>query len=548
MIDDGQWKELVETLPVGLLVFAIRDEKVEILNINDRLVGLSDEFGQGLDGRGHNYSKDQLTNVWGEDLFAFAVEEDIPIVQQMLKESEEKKMSRCRFRLKGSSEERTVWVRCTCSSQQVSDTERIYYVVFSNITEEVEKTERLIELSIYDALTGVRNRFALDQVSDECNVHPLHRVGMAFADTNGIKMVNDTLGHRYGDDLLCQFKDVLLQEFDRDNIYRISGDEFIILIDDIDEEDFKARMKRVVALVKENDNLASIGYLWAEEIKDLRRKSISAERLMYVEKQKYYATREEWERRRRPKLINQLAEEIIKGNYEMYLQPKAKIGSKEIIGAEALVRKFDDNHQMIFPNDFIPQLEQNYLIPALDFFMLREVCKLLNKWKEEGRRLIKISVNMSRVTIAENDFLTHVLSIVNGYGIDFSYIEFEITESTGSMDHLHLVEVVNEVRKLGFGVSLDDMGADYSALRMLLIEGIDTVKIDRSFVTQMNTESGSILLRHVLGMSHDLKMNCVAEGVEEDEQRKMLEEMGCDMYQGYLLSRPIPVSEFEKLM
>ena len=135
-----------------------------------------------------------------------------------------------------------------------------------------------------------------------------------------------------------------------------------------------------------------------------------------------------------------------------------------------------------------------------------------------------------------------------GLDVDPLLVEFEITESQETMDRKKLGEIILELAELGFGVSLDDLGTEYSSVMMLAMPGIDTVKIDRGFVLQMDTDSGKILVQHIIEMCHDLGEKCIAEGVEDDETREMLKDMGCDMYQGYLLAKPISIMDFEKML
>ena len=193
-------------------------------------------------------------------------------------------------------------------------------------------------------------------------------------------------------------------------------------------------------------------------------------------------------------------------------------------------------------------LEKEFLISKIDFFVLEEVCRILQEWKINGTRMIKISVNMSRVSIAEEDFLEHIMAVCGKYDVDHSYLEFEITESTDTKDDRKLPEIVSTLSELGFGVALDDMGSDYSSIKMLTLKGVDMVKIDRSLVLQLNENEGAALIRYVIALCHEIGKQCIAEGVEDLNQAAILADMECDYYQGYLLDRPIPVGEFEKYL
>ena len=297
--------------------------------------------------------------------------------------------------------------------------------------------------------------------------------------------------------------------------------------------------------IKKSEDIASVGFSWSEEITNLVKAISKAEALMYVEKQRYYAYAKQIESKHNSKFMKDFLQELKEGQYQLYLQPKSNIKDSVIIAAEALVRKVESDGRIIFPDKFIPVFEQHKLIAKLDFYMLEQCCILLHKWKEEGRRPIKLSVNMSRITLAEYDFIEHMNDICKKYNTDPSMLEIEITESSQTMSQHRLIDEVAQIRQLGYGVSLDDMGSDYSSLKMMLIDGIDTVKLDRELIWKMDTPKGKILIHHVIDMAHALGLRCLAEGVENDKQRAALQEMGCDLYQGYMLSKPIPVGDFE---
>lgn len=228
----------------------------------------------------------------------------------------------------------------------------------------------------------------------------------------------------------------------------------------------------------------------------------------------------------------------------MFLQPKADVNSSKVIGAEALVRKVDDTGKVIQPYEFIPQLEKERLIPKIDFYMLEEACRFLEVLKKENKTDFKVSVNMSRVTLVENNYIQTVEKIIGKYDFNVSQLEFEITESNETMDNQRLEDYIKNIKDLGISISLDDVGTDYSSLPMLLIDGIDCVKLDRSLVTKIKTPKAHKLLRHVTNMCHELGMEVIAEGIETDDIRESLRLINCDSFQGYLLSKPISVEDF----
>ena len=178
--------------------------------------------------------------------------------------------------------------------------------------------------------------------------------------------------------------------------------------------------------------------------------------------------------------------------------------------------------------------------------MLEEVCKFLEELKKEGRTDFVVSVNMSRVTFEELDFISHVEEVCNKYDFNRSQLEFELTESNKTIDQIRFDDYIQKIKNIGISISLDDVGTDYASLCMLIIEGIDVLKVDRSLIVQIDKKNTQILLKHLNAMAHELGIKVLAEGVETDDVRLALEELGCDYYQGYLLSPPIPADKFKK--
>ncbi|WP_294148100.1 EAL domain-containing protein [uncultured Clostridium sp.] len=235
-------------------------------------------------------------------------------------------------------------------------------------------------------------------------------------------------------------------------------------------------------------------------------------------------------------------------DFQVYLQPKVRLESGKPEGAEALVRWNHPQKGMIYPSDFIPLFEQNGKICRLDLYVYTEVCILLNRWRREGRELIPISVNLSRQHFKEPDFLDRFAEIAGQYEIPGGMIEFELTESIFfNNSQIHLVkEAIDRMHALGFLCSLDDFGSGFSSLGLLKEFDVDTLKLDRSFFVNMDGEKAKDVITCLIELSKRLKVQTVAEGIEEEEQLEYLRGVRCDMVQGYVFSRPLPAGEFEK--
>ena len=238
--------------------------------------------------------------------------------------------------------------------------------------------------------------------------------------------------------------------------------------------------------------------------------------------------------------------------FMIYLQPKMDIHNECICGAEALVRWNYKHREMLAPYRFIPYFETDNSIIKVDEVVLHRVCAKLKEWKENGRPLYPVSVNLSQKHLEQPRLVSHLTGIVDSYGVDHSLIEFELTESATANNQRYLVFVIDELRKRGFRISMDDFGTGYSSFALLNEMPLDTLKIDKSFVDMIATEAGEetnkiqIILRHIISMAKEMGVNCVAEGTEEYQQILTLRELGCEIVQGYYYSKPLPVGEFEE--
>lgn len=233
----------------------------------------------------------------------------------------------------------------------------------------------------------------------------------------------------------------------------------------------------------------------------------------------------------------------------VYYQPKVTLKNYRLNGAEALCR-WKHNGEMILPYRFIPVLEQSHMICELDFYVLERVCRDLKRWQEEGKSLIRISVNLSRVHLGDMNLVERVLEIVDRYNVPHEYIELELTETTTDVDFRELKQLVIAFRSLGFSIAVDDFGVGYSSLNLIREMPWKVLKIDKSFLPDGNEETDEdtqkrVMLKHIIGMAQNLGLECIAEGVETAEQVTILKENNCYNAQGYLFDKPLPVEEFE---
>lgn len=243
---------------------------------------------------------------------------------------------------------------------------------------------------------------------------------------------------------------------------------------------------------------------------------------------------------------NQMERALADEEFQVYLQPKVRLADERVMGAEALVRWKSKDGKIIPPNEFIPLFEQNGFIIKLDYYMFSHVCALIRQWIDSGKEPLPISVNLSREHVKDKEFIKQFQEIQQEYKIPSKYIEFEVTEAIVVENLDTLKEVLAECNAAGFSCSMDDFGSGYSSLNMLKEIPLDVLKLDREFFNGQDTERGDNVIKAVLKMAKELNMQTVAEGVETRDWVEFLKSEGCDIIQGYVFYRPMPIEEFEK--
>ncbi|MBQ4522334.1 MAG: GGDEF domain-containing protein [Lachnospiraceae bacterium] len=250
-----------------------------------------------------------------------------------------------------------------------------------------------------------------------------------------------------------------------------------------------------------------------------------------------------WER----KVEDTMEEALQRKEFQVYLQPKYSSREEKLSGAEALVRWISPEEGFVPPNRFIPIFENNGFILKLDDYMISEVAKQQAEWIGEGRKVVPISVNVSRAHFTKDDLAEHICGLVDAYQVPHEVIELELTESAFFEDKEVLLETVRKLREYGFAVSMDDFGAGYSSLNSLKELPLDVIKLDAEFFRGIeDTEKGKIIVNEAICLAKRLDMKIVAEGIETKEQVDFLAEQGCDLIQGYYFAKPMPIQEFEK--
>lgn len=345
---------------------------------------------------------------------------------------------------------------------------------------------------------------------------------------------------------------------DKEMICRVNGDNFVILF-------YKSNLKLVM------DYLKGVGIVYDEKEKKrvwvttyagyymIPQSCKSAASIMEklgtainmaknVRKTEYVFFDEELMRGiRMGKMIEAtLPEAIEREEFHVYYQPKILLKDYRLIGAEALCRWFQ-NGKIVAPGEFVPILEQSKLICLLDFYMLEHVCRDIRRWLDEGKKVVTVSVNLSRIHMGDMDLLENILAIIDKYQVPHQYIEIELTETGTDVDFKNLKTLVSGLRGAGISTSVDDFGTGYSSINLIRELPWSVLKIDKSFLPGKEEDDQKlIMIKHLIALAQDMNIECIVEGVETVEQVKLLKESNCYLAQGYYFDKPLPVQEFEE--
>lgn len=242
-----------------------------------------------------------------------------------------------------------------------------------------------------------------------------------------------------------------------------------------------------------------------------------------------------------------LPEAIQREEFQVYYQPKILLKDYRLIGAEALCRWFQ-NGKVVAPGEFVPILEQSKLICMLDFYMLEHVCRDIRRWLDEGKQVVTVSVNLSRIHMGDMDLLENILAIVDKYQVPHEYIEIELTETGIEVDFDNLKTLVSGLRGQGISTSVDDFGTGYSSINLIRELPWSVLKIDKSFLPGKGETDDHklIMIKHLIALAQDMDIECIVEGVETVDQVKLLKENNCYLAQGYYFDKPLPVQKFEE--
>lgn len=436
-----------------------------------------------------------------------------------------------------------------------------------DITERAQAEARLEHAAMHDALTGLANRsHFVDRLNHALSVLPEQQsLAVIFLDLDHFKAINDTYGHHVGDALLQQvasrFRSALREG---DLLARLGGDEFVVLLEGLDEraeaEEIARRLIRGLGAPFQVDALSlfvtgSAGISFApRDAGNATTLMMYADSAMYRAKELGRNTYAFYEgglndaASERLMMLGDLRSALEKGGLRLNYQPQLDAAGLKVESVEALARWHHPQRGPIPPDRFVAMAEDGGLILQLGAWVLRTACEQAVHWQERLGIRVRMAVNVSPLQLQHPDFLAQVIATLDETGLAPDLLEIEITESALLRDPERALQTLIELKALGVRVALDDFGTGYSSLGYLKRFPFDLIKIDRSFVRDILADPGDLaIVRAIIAMGHSLGLLVVAEGVETNEQRLYLESLGCDLLQGYLIGRPAPASEVERL-
>jgi diguanylate cyclase (GGDEF)-like protein len=444
----------------------------------------------------------------------------------------------------------------------------------TDITERKAAEEKIKNLAFYDPLTGLPNRRMLMdrlQLALVSSARSGQTGALLFIDLDHFKTLNDTLGHDVGDTLLIQVAQRLkscLRE--SDTVARLGGDEFVVMLEDLSKQDVEAASKtedigeKILAKLNqpyllskhECRSTASIGAtLFNDNHKSIDDLMKQADITMYQAKLsgrntlRFFDPKMQETINDRVSLEEELSKALDKKQFHLYYQIQVDHTLRPL-GAEVLIRWIHPERGLVSPAQFIPLAEETGLILDIGNWVLETACAQLKVWQNNPRtRNLVLAVNVSAKQFRQANFAAQVLAIIQEHDINPSLLKLELTESMLQENIEATISTMNALNETGIQFSLDDFGTGYSSLQYLKRLPLDQIKIDQSFVRDITIDhNDKAIVRTIVAMAQSLDLDIIAEGVETEEQRQLLSEIGCKHYQGYLFCKPVPLEQFDVLL
>lgn len=424
------------------------------------------------------------------------------------------------------------------------------------------RQEEIIERLMYYGDDGFHNlRFFYSEIMRLKSIGLLAGKTAIRINLKHFTYVNDQYGMKTGDFVMHGYCRMLTEAFQNSGVLcRLGGDNFVAIFDTkflpevekvlrgipvpLDEKG--ARRVEISAVagifrIKDQDEVEEPGFVMGRIVNAY----LIAKR-EYTNDIIYYSDVFQIEKEKELHIQSSFNTGLEKEEFLVYYQPKVDITTRNLIGAEALCR-WNHNGTIIPPLDFIPVLERGMDICRLDFYMLDHVCRDIRKWLDAGYPVVRVSINFSRRHMMDPDLFRHIVEVIDAHEIPHKLVEIELTETTTDVEFRDLKRVVSQLQNAGIYVSVDDFGVGYSSLNLIKQIPWDVLKLDKSILPAKGEDQdrGDRMFAHIIAMAHEIGLKCVAEGVETEEQLDVMKRYGCNIAQGFLFDRPLPVADFE---
>ncbi|WP_255438226.1 EAL domain-containing protein [Ammoniphilus sp. YIM 78166] len=440
--------------------------------------------------------------------------------------------------------------------------------LFADITKRKQAEQMIKKMAYFDSLTDLPNRTLFyDRLTQAISQTKRTKkpIAVLFLDLDRFKIINDSLGHTAGDQLLREVSKRLLTCIrEGDTVSRQGGDEFTILLPNTNHLGAATVARRMISLISQPMELngheilvtPSIGIsMYPEHGEDVESLLKNADTAMYHAKDlgknnfQFYTSKLDQKVLERLTLENELRKALERKEFVLHYQPLIQINSNKMIGVEALIRWQHPLLGIISPTRFIPLAEETGLIVPIGEWILHSACAQNKAWQDQGYPPLKVSVNLSGRQFKEPDLVHTIADILDKTGLDPQYLELEITENISMNDVNFTIQALQELKALGLKISIDDFGTGYSSLNYLKKFPIDTLKIDQSFVRDIHTDrDDAAIVKAIMAMAFSLDLNVIAEGVETIEQLLFLTKQNCPEAQGYYFNKPLTPDEVLNLL
>lgn len=423
--------------------------------------------------------------------------------------------------------------------------------------------KKIEEIAYVDPLTGgaTYDKFKVD-VQEIVSQNKSKKYAMITMDIDKFKLINDIFGYSEGNYIIKHIWGMIKRQIQPGEAFSHKrADEFMLFLKYDEISEVTERIERIdleVKNLKKNGNYEielSVGICEVKpggefDINKVIDHAAITKGTIKGQHGKLYAIYNDNLRKkllREKEIENRMEQAIRDHEFVVFYQPKFSAASKELVGAEALVRWCAEDG-MIYPNEFIPLFEKNGFITTLDQYVFETVCLDIARWKKEGLRVVPVSVNLSQLQLYNNNFLQTYSDIIENAQIPSSLVELELTETTFVSDSNILLNTIRDLHELGINVLIDDFGTGYSSLNMLKNIPADVIKIDKSFVDDIGDERGNQIVTTIVHLGQSLDMKIVAEGVENEDQYEFLKSIYCDVIQGYYFSKPVSSDAFHEIL